>query len=321
MKYQKILLIMILVFSLTITGCNEQKTQVAKAELTITTGDQAGTYYPIGNKIAEILNENMKSVQFKSESSNGSIDNIKRLQEGKADLAIIQNDIAYYAANEVEMFKGNKFDNLRAIASLYPEACQFITLETSGIKSIEDLEGKKVAVGANNSGTEANARQILEAYSITYNDIDEQFMSFAESANALKAGEVDAAFITAGCPTKAVQDIASQQKIRILPISNEKATILSGLYPYYTKITIPQNTYDNLNEDIQTIAVRALLATSDQFDEKLCSEIVSTIFNNTKELEQAHMIGRFITVENATKGISLKMNPGAEKFFRIMNNN
>ena len=320
MKIKFFSLSFLILMTLTLlTGCGEQNT-AEKTNLIIATGDKSGTYYPIGSKIAELLTNDALSMQVKAESTNGSIDNINRLNDGKVDLAIIQNDIAYYAANAVEMYKDKKVDNLRAIASLYPETCQFITLESSGIKNIADLKGKKVAVGVEGSGTEANARQILEAYGITYKDINAQFLSFSEGSTALKDGKVDAAFLTAGYPTKAVQDIAMQQKIRILPIDNERSTILSGLYPYYTKIIIPRNTYENLNEEIPTISVRALLVTSDKFDDQKGREIARVIFNNTKELEKAHIVGRFISMENATKGISLKMNSGAEKFFRDFSN-
>ncbi|MCI7331746.1 MAG: TAXI family TRAP transporter solute-binding subunit, partial [Selenomonadaceae bacterium] len=169
-----------------------------KQFLNIGTGGTAGTYYPIGGAMAEILNENIEGMNASAQSTGASVANINMLKDGEVDLAIVQNDITYYAVNGTEMFKDNKVDNIKGIAALYPETCQFVTLDSSGIKKISDLKGKRVAVGAAGSGAEANARQILAAYGITYDDIQVQYLSFGEGASALKDGNVDAAFLTAG---------------------------------------------------------------------------------------------------------------------------
>ena len=149
--------------------------------INIATGGTAGTYYPIGGAMAEILNKAIPGMNASAQSTGATVANINMLKDGSVDLAIVQNDITYYAVNGTEMFKDKKVENLRGIAALYPETCQIITLESTGIKSIADLKGKRVAVGAAGSGAEANARQILEAYGITYDDIDEQFLSFGEA--------------------------------------------------------------------------------------------------------------------------------------------
>ena len=208
-----------------IAGCGGDSAGEKKF-LNIATGGTAATDYPIGGAMAEILNNNIQGMNASAQSTGATVANINMLKEGSVDLAIVQNDITYYAANGIEMFKDKKVDNLKGIATLYPETCQIVTLESTGIKSIADLKGKRVAVGAMGSGAEANARQILEAYGITYDDIDEQFLSFSEAASALKDGNVDAAFVTAGYPTAAVQDIASQNKVRLLPIEADKADAL-----------------------------------------------------------------------------------------------
>ena len=311
----KVFTVVLLVFMMAaFAGCGEQT--VEKSDIKIATGDTAGTYYPIGGAITEAINKNVSSLNVAVESTKGSVDNINRLKDGKADLAIIQNDIAYYAANGTEMFKDKKVDNLRGLASLYPETCQFVTLADKDILSINDLRGKKIAVGAEGSGAEANARQILEAYGLTYKDIDAQYLSFTEGAAALKDGKVDAAFLTAGYPTKAVQDIAKQSKIRLLPIENDKASILIGLYPYYTRTTIPKNSYDGLDEDVQTISVMALLATTDKLSDNNGREITKAIFDSKENLQSAHEVAKFINIKNAALGMSIKMNSGAEKYIR-----
>ena len=190
-----------------------------------------------------------------------------------------------------------------------------MTLDSSGIKAIADLKGKRVAVGAAGSGAEANARQILAAYGITYDDINVQYLSFGEAASALKDGNVDAAFLTAGYPTASVQDISSQNKIRLLPIDGDKADALIAKYPFYTKTKIPAGTYAGFDEEVPTISVMSMLVVNDKVDDKLGYEIAKAIFSNLDRLQAAHSVGKLISKENAEKGMPLDMNAGAKKFF------
>ena len=190
-----------------------------------------------------------------------------------------------------------------------------MTLDSSGIKTIADLKGKCVAVGAAGSGAEANARQILQAYGITYDDINVQYLSFGEAASALKDGNVDAAFLTAGYPTASVQDISSQNKIRLLPIDSDKADALIAKYPFYTKTKIPAGTYAGFDEEVPTVSVMSMLVVNDKVDDKLGYEIAKAIFSNLDRLQAAHSVGKLISKENAEKGMSLDMNAGAKKFF------
>lgn len=302
-----------------LTGCGGGGDQAAsgggKTFLNIGTGGTAGTYYPIGGAIAEILNNKIEGMNASAQSTGATVANINMLKDGSVDMAIVQNDITYYAVNGTEMFQDKKVTNLKGIASLYPETCQFVTLDSTGIKTIADLKGKRVAVGAAGSGAEANARQILQAYGITYDDIQVQYLSFGEGASALKDGNVDAAFLTAGFPTAAVQDISSQNKIRLLPVDPAKADELIAKYPFYTKTTIPAGTYQGFDEDVQTISVMAMLVVNDKVDDKLGYEITKAIFSNLDRIQAAHAVGKMISKENAEKGMSLDMNAGAKKFF------
>lgn len=286
-----------------------------KKFLNIATGGTAGTYYPIGGAIAEILNNNIEGMNASAQSTGATVANINMLKDNEVDMAIVQNDIVYYAVNGTEMFEGKQVKNLKGIATLYPETCQFVVLDKSGIKNIADLKGKRVAVGAAGSGAEANARQILAAYGLTYDDIDAQFLSFAEGASALKDGNVDAAFLTAGYPTSSVQDIASQNKIRILPVEADKANALIAKYPFYTKTTVPAGTYAGFDEDVPTISVMAMLVVTDKVDEKEGYDITKAIFTHLDRLVAAHSVGKLITVDGAKQGMSIDMNAGAKKFF------
>ena len=287
-----------------------------KKFLNIGTGGTAGTYYPIGGAMAEILNKDIPGMNASAQSTGASVANINMLKDGSVDLAIVQNDITYYAVNGTEMFKDKKVEGLKGIATLYPETCQAVTLDNSGIKSIADLKGKKVAVGAMGSGVEANARQIMEAYGITYNDIQVQYLSFAEAASALKDGNIDVAFLTAGYPTSAVQDIASQHKVRLLPVDEDKADALIAKYPFYTKTKIPAGTYAGFDEEVPAVSVMAMLVANDKVDDKLGYEITKALFNNLDRLHAAHAAAKAILKEKALEGMSLPINAGAEKFFK-----
>ena len=298
-----------------LAGCGGGGTVSEKKFLNIGTGGTAGTYYPIGGAIAEILNKEIPGMNASAQSTGASVANINMLRDGAIDLATVQNDITYYAVSGTEMFDGKKVEGLQGIASLYPETCQFVTLQSSGIKSLVELKGKRVAVGAAGSGAEANSRQILAAYGITYDDIDEQFLSFAEGASALKDGNVDVAVLTAGYPTASVQDIASQNPVRLLPVDENIADALIAKYPFYTKTVIPAGTYAGFDEAVPSVSVMAMLVAGPSVDAALGHDITKAIFTHLDRLQAAHTVGKQITKEGAKSGMSLPMNPGAEKYF------
>ena len=284
--------------------------------INIATGGTAGTYYPIGGAIAEVINSNVNGANAAAQSTGASVANINMLADGQVEMAIVQNDITYYAVNGTDMFD-KKIENLRGMASLYPETIQFVTLNDSGIMSLADLKGKRVAVGAAGSGVEANVRQILKAYNITYDDIDEQFLSFAEGANALKDGTVDVACVTAGYPTASIQDVASQKNIRLLPIDEDKITALTIDYPFYTRTVIPGGTYQGFNGEIPSVSVMAILVTTDKMDDKTGYDVTKAIFTNVDKLAQAHMAAKNIEKKTGLAGMGfIKMNSGAEKFLK-----
>jgi len=297
------------------TGCNGNADVEGKKFLNIGTGGTAGTYYPIGGAIAEVLNKEIPGMSASAQSTGASVANINMLSDGEVDLATVQNDIAYYAAHGTEMFQDKKVDGLQGIASLYPETCQFVTLKSSGIKSLAELKGKRVAVGAAGSGVEANVRQILAAYGVTYDDIDAQYLSFAEGASALKDGNVDVAVLTAGYPTASVQDIAAQNPVRLLPVEGKAADALIAQYPFYTKTVIPAGTYAGFDEEVPSVAVMAMLVAGPTVNDDLGYCVTKAIFSNLDRLQAAHAVGKQIAKDTAKTGMSLPMNAGAEKYF------
>ena len=297
------------------TGCNGNSDVEGKKFLNIGTGGTAGTYYPIGGAMAEILNKEIPGMSASAQSTGASVANVNMLGDGTIDLATVQNDIAYYAAHGTEMFVDKKVDGLKGVASLYPETCQFVTLKSSGIKRLSELKGKRIAVGAVGSGVEANVRQILAAYGISYDDIDAQYLSFAEGASALKDGNVDVAVLTAGYPTASVQDIAAQNPVRLLPVEDKIADDLIAQYPFYTKTVIPAGTYAGFDEAVPSVAVMAMLVAGPTVNEELAYKVTKAIFSHLDRLQAAHAVGKQITSDSVKAGMSLPMNEGAEKYF------
>lgn len=315
-----ILLALTLVAALS-AGCGsgdkkaEQKPPEKKF-LNIATGGTSGVYYPLGGAMAEIFNKSITGVNASAQSTGASVANVNALKDGSVQVAFIQNDIAYYAVSGTEMFKDKKVEGLKGLTTLYPETVQIVTLEKTNIKNVAGLKGKRVAVGAAGSGTEANARQMLEAHGITYKDIKAQYLSFGEAASNLKDGNIDAAFVTAGFPTAAIQDIAAQHKVVLLPVGGEAVDKVMKQYPFYTKVTIPANTYPNQDKEVTAIAVKAMLVATDKMDAQLAYDINKAVYGNLERLKTAHAVGKLITRQTAREGMSIPLHPGAEKFFK-----
>ncbi|TXT49096.1 MAG: TRAP transporter solute receptor TAXI family [Spirochaetes bacterium] len=284
--------------------------------IAIGTGGTAGTYYPLGGAMAEIWNRNIARMNATAQSTGASAANINLLRDGKVDVVIIQNDVGFYALNGVELFKDRPFKDLRGMACLYNETVQLVALESSGIKTVYDLKGKKVSVGAAGSGVEANARQILEAAGLSYADIRVQYLSFAESASNLKDGNIDAAFTTGGFPIAAIQDLAISKKTVLVPVDKELLKKLMDKWSFYAPTIIPAKTYSGIDVDVPSVAVKSMLAVSTKIDANLVYEMLKTMFENGPRLVAAHAQGANIKLATALEGMSLPLHPGAEKFYK-----
>jgi TRAP transporter TAXI family solute receptor len=307
-----------------LAGCGGDKKAAAPAApaadkkvfVNIATGGTAGVYYPLGGAMAEILNKNIPGMNASAQSTGASVANVNLLKDGKVELALIQNDIAFYAANGTEMFKDKKVAGLQGISTLYNETIQIVTLAENNIKTVSDLKGKRIAVGALGSGTEANARQILEIFGLTYADVKPQYLSFGEAANGLKDGNIDAAFVTAGAPTAAIQDIAAQNKVTLVGVPADKAEALIKKYPFYAKETVKAKTYPGMEADVQTVAVKAMLVTIDKVDADLVYKMTKAMYSNLDRIKAAHAQGANIKKETSMEGMPIKVHAGADKFFK-----
>jgi uncharacterized protein len=229
--------------------------KAAQAEdlaLRLATGGVAGVYYPLGEALAMVWSETVDGVSVEAEPTGGSVANVALVHEGEAQLAFVQNDIASYAAEATEMFEGrDPLDGYLGLAMLYPEPVQIVALADSGLSAVADLEGERVAVGAWGSGTEVNARQILEAHGLTYDDIYPVFMPFDEAAAALGDGLIQAAFLTAGVPTAAVTNLIDTYRFpsMIVPLTPEQVEAITERWPYYAPATIPGGAYPGIEAD------------------------------------------------------------------------
>ncbi|MCK4260764.1 MAG: TAXI family TRAP transporter solute-binding subunit [Halanaerobiales bacterium] len=284
--------------------------------ISIATGGTGGTYYPLGGGMAEIFNEFVPNVNATAEVSGASVENSRLVQNQEVELAFVQNDIAYYASTGTELFAGKSLSDIRGVAMLYPEIIQIITTENSKINSVNDFKGKRIAVGAPGSGVEANARQVIEAYGLTYKDMTVDYLSFSEAVDQLKDGHVDAAFLTAGIPTAAVIDLAATHEVKILNINNEIVDKLIAKYPFYTKAIIPAKTYSGQVEPVQTVTVKAMLITNKNLDEELVYNLTKSLFGNLDRLSQIHAKGAAIDLYKALIGMPIELHPGSKKFFR-----
>ena len=283
--------------------------------LSVLTGGTQGTYYALGGTFADLISTET-GVKTTAEVSQASAANMTALQNGDGEVAFVQTDIAFYATEGSEMFK-EPIDTISALGALYPETVQLVTLADSGIKSYEDLKGKKVSVGAPGSGTYANAEQLLEIHGLTMDDIEAQNLDFGESADSIQSGQIDAAFITAGYPTGAVEALNATKVVSIVPVSAEKAEELIAKYPYYAVDTIPAGTY-GLAEDVPAVSVLAMLAVNKDLSEDLVYAMAKAIYSNTDKI--SHAKGALIKAETALDGIGIEIHPGAQKYFDEVNN-
>ncbi|MCP3032435.1 TAXI family TRAP transporter solute-binding subunit [Halobacillus sp. A1] len=280
--------------------------------LQILTGGTEGTYYPLGGTFAQVINDNLDNVEANATSTGASVENMNAISGGDGEIAFTQTDIASYAAEGEVMFEEANED-FGAIGTLYPETIQIVTTMDSGIETVEDLEGKTVSVGAPGSGTNANADNILDVHGLNIDeDIEARDLDFGDSTTGIQDGTIDAAFITSGTPTGAVESLAASVDVNIVSISAEKAQELMDEFSYYSEDEVPDGTY-GLEEAVPTVAVQAMLVAHSDLSEDMVYEMTKAIFENTDQI--SHDKGEEIDAESALEGVGVDLHPGAQKYF------
>ena len=287
----------------------------ADVKMVLATGGTAGTYYPFGGAMAKIWNSKIPGMNVTAQATGASVENVRLVNRGEAELAIVQSDTIDFAFNAKEAFK-EKLTKMAVLATLYPEVIQVVVRGDSKIDSFDGLKGMKIGVGAPGSGTEANFRQLSDGFGLKKGDAKEQYLSFAESAEQFKDKHIDAFVVTAGIPNAAIMDIGTQHSVRIINIADDKAALITKKYPFLSPFTIPANTYKGQTNAIKTLAVNAVLIISTEAKDDVAYNIVKTLFENQSELAAAHAKGKELNLKTASSGVSIPFHPGAVKYYK-----
>jgi len=296
---------------------NASTVLAAKKFVSIASGWVVGVYYPLAGAISNIAHKNLPDIKITVESSGASIANAKLIASGDADMAILQNDTAFYALQGVKPMFEKPVANIRGITSLYQEHCQIQARKDAKIATVKDLKGKRVCVGPLGSGTELNAVQILEVNGMKFDDFAKvERLTATESSDYLKDGRIDAAFYSVGVGAAGLVDTAMTVDCVIVPIDGSPRDDLMKKYSFFTKAVVPKGAYKGVDADIPTVAVMAILAARAEMEEAMAYQITKAIFDNLADIERAHAKGKELKLETALIGMSIPLHPGAEKFFK-----
>jgi len=288
-----------------------------KQFIAIATGGTGGTYYPLGGALAQMISNNVEGLIVTAQSGNASIANCNLISRGQIETGFSQANTTYWCYTATGILKDTQpITNLRGIASLYPETIHIIATKAAGINSIEDLKGKRVGVGAPNSGTAADAEVILKAHGITFDDVKVDFIDFNEVAQRLVDGQIDAGFTTAGFPTSSIINIATKRDIVLIPISAEKIKELVEEIPYYGATVIPGGLYKGVDEDVPALATPALWVCDAKLSPTIVYKMTKALWENREVLEKVHSQGKNVTIETAIDGMGIPLHPGAEKYYK-----
>ncbi len=316
-----VIILGVIIFGFSACGSNTEKTQsVDGSGMTndgswvFASGGTSGTYYPLAGAIANNANKEI-GTNITVQSTGASKENIMLVSQDEADLAILQNDVLDYAYTGTGIFKDNgKIEGFATVASMYSEVCQIVVAADGDIKTVSDLAGKKVSIGDAGSGVEQNALQILNAYGLSVDDIKVNRLSFKESGQAFKDGQIDAFFVTSGVPNTAITELAITRSLKLLNIDGEAAEKLQADYPFYTPVTISKDEYDTA-EDIQTLGVRALIICRDDMSEDEIYQFTKSIFENLDTLAEAHAKAKEFSLDAAKSGVTVPLHAGAAKYY------
>ena len=286
----------------------------ASSKMTMGTGGTQGTYYAFGGVLGQYIKNNAK-IDVTVVSTDGSKANIQSIDAGDYQLGTVQSDVLAYAWQGTRSFESEgKIDSFRVVAGLYAEAVQLITMDPE-IKSVADLKGKSVSIGAPGSGVYFNAVDVLTAAGLTEADINAQYQSFADSTDALKDGKIDAAFIVAGPPTPAITELCTTNDAYLVPIDGEIADKLMADCEFYTAHVIPAGTYPGQDADVTTVTVKATLIVDAAAKEDDVYNLTKAIFDNASAIAAENGKGAELSIENATTGMAAPFHAGAAKYF------
>lgn len=307
-KTRRLLLSVFLIISmLSFTGCGGQRMMMG-------TGGTSGTYYAFGGVLAQYMTD-YTDYRVTAVSTAASKANIQSIGDGDYQIGFTQSDVMNYAWDGSRSFETDgPCRDFRVLGALYAETVQLITMKKD-IKSVSDLKGKSVSIGAPGSGVYFNAMDVLEGAGLTVNDIKPQYQSFDDSKEALKDGQIDAAFIVAGAPTSAITELATTNGVFLIPIEGKLRDDIMSLCPYYAPLVIPADTYPGQSDPIETITIKATLIVDADLDADLVHDLTAAVFDHTEEISKENAKGEELSIENATSGITIPFHAGAARYY------
>ena len=289
----------------------------------IGTGGTGGTYYPIGGLVANAISgqdggKGVAGLVSTAVASNGSVANINAIQGGSSESGFTQSDVAYWAYTGTGLYEGKpKVQDLRVIATLYPETVHIVARKDANIKSVADLKGKRVSIDEPGSGTIVDSRLVLAAFGITEKDIKPEYLKPGPAGDRLKDNALDVFFFVGGYPTGAISELATSSGISLVPIAGPQVEKLLAEYKFFAKDTVPAGVYKDVAET-QTISVNAQWVTTAKQPEDLVYKITKALWSDEtrRQLDAGHAKGKLITAKTATTGLGIPLHPGAEKFYK-----
>ena len=281
--------------------------------VTLATGGTSGTYYAYGGVMQTVLNPLLTQGQLNVTSTGASSANVLEVADGNAQMSILQSDVLSYAHTGTDLFTEPETSS-QWVAGLYNETVQIIA--APGITDISQLKGKTVCVGDVGSGTEVNARQVLEAYGMSFDDINVTNGGFGTAANDLKDGKIDAAFTVAGAPTTSITELDATADFDMISLTPEAVEYLTTNYPFLVQEDLPAGTYSKIDYDVTCVAVKAVLVASEDLSEDFVYELLTQMFENKDQMASTQGKFEFLTLENAVAGVGdVPMHPGATKYY------
>ncbi|MFA5520822.1 MAG: TAXI family TRAP transporter solute-binding subunit [Castellaniella sp.] len=282
----------------------------------ILTGGQSGVYYPLGVALSQIYSEKIPNVRSTAQVTKASAENMNLLQAERGELALALADTVSDAWNgNEEAGFSRKLDKLRAISATYNNYIQIVATGDSGVKTLADLKGKRISVGAARSGTELNARAIFKAAGLSYDDFSKvEYLPFGESVELMKNRQLDATLQSAGLGVASIRDLASAVPITVIAVPEDVVKNVGDAA--YQVNTIPAGTYEGQNEDIPTAAVPNFLISHSGVSDDLAYEMTKVFYENLESMVAAHNAAKAIKLENATNGMPVPIHPGAERYYR-----
>ncbi len=293
---------------------------LAQEFITIGSGSTTGVYFPVATGMARLVNEANVGLRANARSTGGSVANINAIAAGEFEMALAQNDITYYAYQGccIPAFEGKPVKGIRALAALYPEVVHIVARKDAGIRSVSDLKGKRVVVGDVGSGTEQNARQILEAYGLRFEDLGQAIrVGATQGIQLLQDRRADALFYTVGLGASAIQQLAITTPIALVPVDLARIKPLAQKYPFYVGFNIPGGVYRGVEVTTPTVAVQAILIASEKLSEETVYRFMKAVFGEEAAFKRIHPnLERYFSLARAARGLPIPLHPGAVRFYR-----